>query len=149
MESRVKNTKAYDLERTPLLLKLAAWAVLLFMHIPVLIILLYAFTTDEATYNFPPPSLTTKWFGLALQRPDLWRALLLSLRVAGLTTMIALVLGTLAAAAVYRTKFFGRESISFLLVLPLALRVSLRDCLCALRLVWQTFPQLSNDRGRS
>lgn len=102
-------------------LKLAALGGLLFLHVPILIIFLYTLTPDETTYTFPLPGITFKWFGVALQRQDLWRALTLSLRVASIATLSALVLGTLAAAAVYRTKFFGREAISFLLVLPIAL----------------------------
>jgi putative spermidine/putrescine transport system permease protein len=107
--------------RPPLALTLAAAAGLLFLHLPFALILLYAFTTDEAAYNFPPPGLTTRWFGVAFNRVDFWRALFLSVRVASIATLIALVLGTLAAAAVSRSKFFGRDSISFLLVLPIAL----------------------------
>lgn len=102
-------------------LKLAASGVLLFLHIPFLIIMLYAFTTDEAAFTFPPPGLTWRWFALAWQRTDLWAALGLSIKVAGIATAVALVLGTLAAAAVHNSRFFGRESVSFLLVLPLAL----------------------------
>jgi len=82
---------------------------------------MYAFTTDEATFSFPPPGLTTQWFGVAWARADFWSALTLSLRIAGVATLTAMLLGTLAAAAVYRSKFFGREAVSFLLVLPLAL----------------------------
>jgi putative spermidine/putrescine transport system permease protein len=108
-------------DRSPLLVKLGALAALLFLHLPVLIIILYAFTTDEATFSFPPPGLTTRWFGIAWGRADFWEALLLSLRVAGTATLTALTLGTLASAAVYRSDFFGKESVSFLLVLPLAL----------------------------
>ena len=107
--------------RTPLGLSLAALTVLLFLHIPFLIVMLYAFTTDEAAFTFPPPGLTTKWFGIAWARTDLWAALWLSVRVATLATVVALLLGTLAAAAVWRSRFFGREAISFLLVLPIAL----------------------------
>jgi putative spermidine/putrescine transport system permease protein len=102
-------------------LTLAAAAVLLFLHMPFAIILLYAFTTDTAAYNFPPPGLTTRWFAVAWSRTDMWAALKLSLRVATLSTSLALLLGTLAAAAVYRSRFFGREAVSFLLVLPIAL----------------------------
>lgn len=108
-------------QRSPLGLGLVALGVLLFLHLPFLIVMLYAFTTDEATFTFPPPSLTTRWFGVAMNRADLWAALGLSLRVALIATLSALVLGTLAAAAVYRSRFFGREAISFLLVLPIAL----------------------------
>jgi len=102
-------------------LKIAALGTLLFLHVPILIILLYSFTPDETTYTFPLPGFTTKWYGVALHRPDLWSALTLSLRVAAVATLSALVLGTLAAAAVYRSNFFGKEAVSFLLVLPIAL----------------------------
>lgn len=102
-------------------LKLGALAGLIFLYAPLLVIFLYAFTTDEATYTFPPPGLTTRWFGEALARQDLWRALTLSVQVALVATFSALILGTLAAAAVYRSEFFGREAVSFLLVLPIAL----------------------------
>ncbi len=108
-------------QRAPLGLTLAAIGTLLFLHFPFLIIMLYAFTTDEAAFTFPLPGFTTRWFGVAWNRADLWAALGLSLRVAALATVMALILGTLAAAAVYRSRFFGREAVSFLLVLPLAL----------------------------
>jgi putative spermidine/putrescine transport system permease protein len=108
-------------QRPPRGLTLAAAAVLLFLHFPFFIVMLYAFTTDETTFTFPPPGLTTRWFGVAFNRPDLWEALFLSLRVASIATALALVLGTLAAAAVYRGRFFCREAVSFLLVLPIAL----------------------------
>ena len=107
--------------RSSLGLKLAALGTLLFLHVPLFIIFIYAFTTDEATYSFPLPGITTKWFGVALGRNDLWQALTLSVKVASVATLAALLLGTLAAAAVYRSRFFGREAISFLLVLPIAL----------------------------
>jgi putative spermidine/putrescine transport system permease protein len=102
-------------------LKIAAFGTLLFLHVPIWIIFLYTLTPDESTYTFPLPGITFQWFGVALQRADLWRALILSLQVAAVSTLAALILGTLAAAAVYRSKFFGREAISFLLVLPIAL----------------------------
>ena len=107
--------------RSSLGLKLAALGTLLFLHVPLFIIFIYAFTSDEATYSFPLPGITTKWFGVALGRNDLWQALTLSVKVASVATLAALLLGTLAAAAVYRSRFFGREAISFLLVLPIAL----------------------------
>lgn len=109
-------------KKAPLPLVLAAIGTLIFLYGPMLIIFLYTLTPDETTYTFPLPGFTTKWFGIAFfERPDLWRALILSLQVAFIATFVALILGTLAAAAVYRSKFFGRESISFLLVLPIAL----------------------------
>lgn len=107
--------------RAPLGLTVATIAGLIFLHFPFLIIILYAFTTEEAAFTFPPPGLTLQWLGVAWGREDLWRALTLSLQVATIATLAAIVLGTLAAAAVARSKFFGREAVSFLLVLPIAL----------------------------
>jgi len=117
----MRSKPVSSLESAHWALKLAAFGSLLFLNVPLLIIFLYAFTTDEATFTFPLPGLTTQWFAVALGRADLWNALWLTLRVAGVATLAALALGTLAAAAVYRSNFFGKDSISLLLVLPLAL----------------------------
>jgi putative spermidine/putrescine transport system permease protein len=102
-------------------LRLAAFAVLLFLHFPILIIFLYAFTTEEASFQFPPPGLTTQWIGVTFAREDFWRAFTLSLQTAGLATLIAIVFGTAAALALARTNFFGREPITLLIILPIAL----------------------------
>ncbi len=110
-----------DGPRASLGLKLAAAAGLLFLHLPLLLILLYAFTTEDKSYAFPPPGLPTHWFAVAWERDDIWRAISLSARIAAVSTLMALVLGTLAAAAVARSRFFGREAISLLLILPIAL----------------------------
>ncbi len=103
------------------LLRYAAIGGLLFLHIPILFIFLYAFTSESKSYQFPPPGLTLKWFEVTLNRPDVWRAIQLSLEVAGLATLAAMVLGTLAAGAIARSRFFGQEVVSLLLVLPIAL----------------------------
>jgi putative spermidine/putrescine transport system permease protein len=102
-------------------LKFATLAAMLFLHFPLLVIILYAFTTEEAAFTFPPPGLTFDWFGVLWQRSDFWQAMGLSLQVAFLATSIALLLGTLIALATYRTRFFGRETISLFVVLPIAL----------------------------
>ena len=68
--------------RSPLGLRLAAAAGLLFLHLPLLFIILYAFTTEERSFEFPPPGYTLKWFGVAWNRPDVWAALGLSVKVA-------------------------------------------------------------------
>ncbi len=102
-------------------LKTATAAVVLFLHFPIAIIFLYAFNDQTAGFQFPPPGLTTKWFGVAWDDPNIRDAFWLSLRTGLFATIVALVLGTLAAAAVARTKFFGREAVSLLVVLPLAL----------------------------
>jgi len=101
--------------------KLAAFAGLAFLHLPVFVIVLYAFTTEDRTYQFPPPGLTLHWFEVAFGREDIWAALRLSLSVAAVATGMALVLGTLAAFALARSRFRGREIITLLFVLPIAL----------------------------
>jgi len=115
MRSRVGRLRA------SLGLKIAAIGGLLFLHLPLALILLYAFTTEDKSYQFPPPGFTLRWFAVAWERQDIWDAIGLSVRVALTSTAIALVLGTLAAAAIYRSRFFGRETISLLIILPIAL----------------------------
>lgn len=108
-------------ERAPFFLKLAAWGGVVFLHFPILIIAAYAFNTEDAAFSFPPQGLTLRWFSVAAQRSDILDAVTLSLKVAALVTLIALVLGTLAAAALWRRDFFGKNAISLLLLLPIAL----------------------------
>lgn len=108
-------------DRPSLLLKITAIGGLLFLHLPILFIFLYAFTTEERTYQFPPPGLTLKWFAVAWERPDIWPPLYLSLKVAAIATVMAMILGTLAAAAMSRARFFGRDQLSLLIILPIAL----------------------------
>jgi putative spermidine/putrescine transport system permease protein len=102
-------------------LKLAAWIGLVFLHFPLVIICVYAFNTENTAFSFPPQGFTLKWFGAAFDRPDVIDAIKLSLQIACGATLIALVLGTLAAAALYRRDFFGKDGISLMLLLPIAL----------------------------
>jgi putative spermidine/putrescine transport system permease protein len=101
---------------------LTLWAVgvVLFLWLPLGIILVYAFNTSNIQ-SWPIPGVTLRWFRVAWNDPDARDALLLSLKAAFAATAIALVLGTMAAVAISRFQFFGREIFSFLLVLPLAL----------------------------
>ncbi len=108
-------------DRSPFSLRITAALGLAFLHLPILIIFLYAFTTEERTYQFPPPGLTTQWFGVAWGREDIWPPLYLSLRVAAISTALALILGTCVAAAMSRARFFGREQVTLLVLLPIAL----------------------------
>ena len=80
-------------ERAPFFLKLAAWGGVVFLHFPILIIAVYAFNTEDAAFSFPPQGLTLRWFSVAAQRSDILDAVTLSLKVAALATLIALVLG--------------------------------------------------------
>ncbi|HZT93802.1 MAG TPA: ABC transporter permease [Gaiellaceae bacterium] len=100
---------------------LAIWSALViaFLWLPLVIIALYAFN-GSTLQGWPISHWTLHWFSVAWHS-DAQGAFVLSLKVGAVTTVIALVLGTLAAAAVARYRFFGREAVSFLLVLPLAL----------------------------
>jgi putative spermidine/putrescine transport system permease protein len=122
-------------------LTIGAFGGLAFLHLPLAVVLLYAFTTDEKSYTFPPPGLTLKWFQVALEREDVRAAISLSFEVAAISTLVALILGTLAAAAVSRSRFFGRESVSLLLILPIALPgiitgIALRSAFNLLDIPW-------------
>jgi putative spermidine/putrescine transport system permease protein len=110
-----------DTARAGLGLKVASGLVLLFLYFPLAIIVLYAFTTQSTSFTFPPPGLTLEWFRLAFRRADMWSAFRLSLTVAAVTTFTAIVLGSLLAGAVYRSRFIGREALAFIVVLPIAL----------------------------
>jgi putative spermidine/putrescine transport system permease protein len=99
----------------------AAWFGIAFLHVPVLITILYAFTTEDRSYQFPPPGLTLRWFEAAFARSDIWAALWLSVRVAGVATLLSLVLGVLAALALAKSAFRGRDALTLLFVLPIAL----------------------------
>jgi putative spermidine/putrescine transport system permease protein len=124
----LENTVLYSLDagrtviaRSSLALRIAAGAALLFLHFPLLVILLYAFTSEDRTYRFPPPGLTFRWFAVTFERADMWQALWLSVQVAFLATLVAMVLGTMVAAAMYRFNFFGKDAITLSLILPIAL----------------------------
>src|SRR5258708_2639755 len=101
---------------------LGVWValVLAFLYIPIVIICLYAFNSSNVQ-SWPIAGLTTKWFSPAIHNGDMQQSLWLSLKAAALATTIALVLGTAASFGVHRFRFFGREAVSFLLVLPIAL----------------------------
>jgi putative spermidine/putrescine transport system permease protein len=103
------------------ILKLTAFGGLLFLHLPILLIFLYAFTTEERSFAFPPPGLTTQWFAVAWNRADIWPPLILSLKVATASTFLALILGTLTSAAMAGSRFFGRDQLALLVILPIAL----------------------------
>ena len=94
--------------------------VLLFLYVPLLVIMLYAFNPARSQ-AWPLPGLSTRWFTATWNNADVRTALLTSLKAGVGATTIALILGSLAAFAVHRFRFFGRETVSFILILPLAL----------------------------
>ena len=101
-------------------LRLMTWLVLGFLYLPLALVTISAFN-ESSFMVFPPPGFTLHWFGEALANPQIPEAFKNSILAALGAVSIALVLGTLAAMAVQRFSFFGRDSISFLLVLPIAL----------------------------
>ena len=105
---------------TRMLLRVWVALILLFLFIPILLIFFYAFNTSNIE-SWPIPGLTLKWFTATWNDVNVRSALGLSLQAGLLATGLALVLGSCAAFAVHRTAFFGREVVSLLFILPLAL----------------------------
>ena len=106
--------------RTQNLLRLGVGLTLAFIYVPLIIIGIYAFSSSTVL-EWPPPGLTLHWFSDAFNNPGARDAFLTSVKVGLISTAIALILGTLASLAVARHRFFGRETISFLVILPIAL----------------------------
>jgi len=106
--------------RSTVILRAGVGVGLAFIYVPLLVLALYAFNSSNIL-KWPPPGLTLDWFGKALEDEFAREAFLTSLKAGAVATAIALVLGTLASLAVARHRFFGRETISFLVILPIAL----------------------------
>jgi putative spermidine/putrescine transport system permease protein len=101
---------------------LGVWTalIMLFLFFPIAIIILYAFNSSNVQ-SWPLPGLSTKWFSSTWHNAEMRHALWLSVRAGLISTGIAVVLGSMAAFAVARFRFFGREAVSLFLVLPIAL----------------------------
>ncbi len=101
---------------------LTVWTVVVvaFLWLPLVVIGLYAFNRSQIQ-SWPIRGWTFHWFSVAWHDEQARAALWLSVRVGLLATGVALVLGTMAAFAVHRFRFFGRESVSLLFLLPIAL----------------------------
>jgi putative spermidine/putrescine transport system permease protein len=93
---------------------------LAFLYVPLAMVLLYAFNASIGQ-AWPIPEVTTKWFGIAWRSVQVREALGNSLKVALFATLLALVLGSAAAFAVHRFRFFGRNTVSLFLVIPIAM----------------------------
>jgi putative spermidine/putrescine transport system permease protein len=103
-----------------MLLRIAVGVGLAFIYIPLIVIVVYAFNSSKIL-AWPPPGWTTHWFSQAFKDEAAREAFFTSLKAGLIATAIALLLGTLASLAVARHRFFGRETISFLVILPIAL----------------------------
>jgi putative spermidine/putrescine transport system permease protein len=106
--------------RATALLRLGVAIGLAFIYIPLIVIGIYAFNSSKVL-KWPPPGLTLDWFSKAFESETAREALLTSVEAGLAATAIAIVLGTLAALAVGRFRFFGREIVSVLVILPIAL----------------------------
>jgi putative spermidine/putrescine transport system permease protein len=103
-----------------MILRIAVAVGLAFIYIPLIVIAIYAFNSSRIL-EWPPPGFTTHWFHQAFNDQAAKEAFFTSLKAGVAASAIALVLGTLASLAVARFRFFGRETISFLVILPIAL----------------------------
>lgn len=101
-------------------MRLVSGLVLLFLYVPLLLIILYAFNPARSQ-AWPLPGLSTRWFVATWNNTEVRTALITSLKAGLGATTVALILGSLAAFAIHRFRFFGREAVSFILILPLAL----------------------------
>jgi putative spermidine/putrescine transport system permease protein len=101
-------------------LRIAAGLTLAFIYLPIGVIVLYSFNASPLV-RWPITELTLDWYARALGDPGIRKALTASLQAAIGATTVALVLGSLMAFAVHRFRFFGRDGISFLVLLPIAL----------------------------
>jgi putative spermidine/putrescine transport system permease protein len=102
------------------LLRIGTGLTLAFIYVPLFVIAFYAFN-ENISLTWPIEDYTTKWFRIAWEDEGVRDALLLSIKAALGATAVALVLGVLASLAVARYDFFGKETISFLVILPIAL----------------------------
>jgi putative spermidine/putrescine transport system permease protein len=94
--------------------------VLVFLYLPLLVILVLSFSKAK-TFEWPPPGLSLHWWDVTMHEPGPRHALVTSLKVAAAATAVAVALGSMAAYAVQRFKFFGRDTVSLVMVLPIAL----------------------------
>lgn len=90
------------------------------IYLPLLVVLVNSFSTSQSL-TWPPPGLTLKWWGKAFQSAGALDAILTSLQVAVVATLVSLILGTLISIALQRYSFFGRDTVSLLVILPIAL----------------------------
>ena len=105
---------------TRIALRVWVTLLLLFLFIPIALIFVYAFNTSNIE-SWPIPGLTLKWFTSTWNDPDVRSSLGLSLQAGLIATALALVLGSCAAFAINRMTWFGKEVVSLMFVLPLAL----------------------------
>jgi putative spermidine/putrescine transport system permease protein len=117
----MRSERQEPTRRPPWPLRILAYVGLGFLYLPILLVAVYAFNTEESAFSFPPQGFTTRWFSAALGREDVRSALLLSAEVALAATLAAVSLGTLAALALARRELRGKDLIAMGFILPIAL----------------------------
>ncbi|MEY4163959.1 MAG: hypothetical protein RLZZ79_911 [Actinomycetota bacterium] len=102
----------------------ALWGMMIFgftfIYLPLVLVVINSFNQNKS-FAWPPTGFTTEWWSKAAVNEGIRDAVMRSAITALIATAIALILGSLAAAAIARYDFFGRDSISLLFVLPIAL----------------------------
>jgi putative spermidine/putrescine transport system permease protein len=106
--------------RARLLLRVVTGLGLAVIYVPLIVVGINSFNASR-TFGWPPQGFTTHWWGDTMGNPGARQALVTSLEIAAVATVLALVLGTMAAFAVQRYRWFGRDAVSFLVILPIAL----------------------------
>ena len=101
-------------------IRVFSWLVIAFIYVPLLIVAMYAFS-GSVGQKWPIEEYTTRWFGVAWRNGIVRDAIVTSVEIALVATVLALILGSLAAFAVHRFSFFGRNVVSLVLILPIAL----------------------------
>jgi len=101
-------------------IRVFSWLVISFIYVPLLIVAMYAFS-GSVGQKWPIEEYTTRWFGVAWRNGIVRDAIVTSVEIALVATVLALILGSLAAFAVHRFSFFGRNVVSLVLILPIAL----------------------------
>ena len=105
---------------TRMALRIASVVILAFIYLPIALIVLYSFNSSGVA-SWPIPGLTLEWYARGIGDAGIRSALTASVEAAVGATVLALILGTLISFAVHRHRFFGRETLSFVVILPLAL----------------------------
>ena len=95
-------------------------AILLVVYVPLFVVLVNSFSTSTSL-TWPPPGFTLEWWGRAFQSAGAMEAVATSVQIAVIATIVSLALGTLISIALQRFSFFGRDAISLLIILPIAL----------------------------
>ncbi len=103
-----------------IVIRVFSWLVIAFIYVPLLIVAMYAFS-GSVGQKWPIEEYTTRWFGVAWRNGIVRDAIWTSVEIALVATVLALILGSLAAFAVHRFSFFGRNVVSLVLILPIAL----------------------------